>query len=194
MHGLIHSAIEAFVCHTHGEDQWRRAAVCAESPHQDLRAGQSADADRSNDILDDICACLKRERAEFLEDLGTFLVSHPDLGPVRRLLRFCGETYVDFLFSLEDLPERVRLAVTDLDLPRLELRERMTGFYILTCHPGMPGFGALMTGILRAMADEYGTLAMLDLRLHQDGSEVLSIAIVDSGHAQARNFDLGAAL
>ncbi len=58
-----------------------------------------------------------------LEDLGTYLVSHPNVQGLRRLLRFGGAGFIDFLHSLDELHDRARLAVPDLDLPQLELRD-----------------------------------------------------------------------
>ena len=81
------------------------------------------DDDMTVRVLDALCADLNRPRAEMLEDLGTYLVSHPKMEDLRRLLRFGGVTYVEFLHSLDDLSDRVRLAVSDLCLPTLELRE-----------------------------------------------------------------------
>ena len=136
---------------------------------------------------------LGRDRAGMLEDLGTYLVSHPRTEALRRLLRFGGVTYVDFLHSLDDLPDRARLAVADLQLPALELREHASGRFSLACGPGMPGFGSVMTGILRAMADDYGALATIEReRASADGAEVIAITLVETAFAAGRRFDLGA--
>jgi hypothetical protein len=124
--------------------------------------------------------------------MGTYLVSHPQTEALRRLLRFGGVTYVDFLHSLDDLPDRVRMAVSDLHLPALELREYRDGRFELTCHPGLPGYGCVMTGILRAMADDYGALATLDLDPTGDGGGIIAVTLVESAFAEGRQFDLGA--
>ena len=58
---------------------------------------------------------LGRPVAGMMEDLGTYLIMNPSFPAVRRLLRFSGVTFLDFLHSLDDLPDRVRLAVPDSD-------------------------------------------------------------------------------
>lgn len=145
-------------------------------------------------VLDLLGADLSRDRDDLLEDLGTYLVSHPELEGLRRLLRFAGTSYSEFLHSLDDLPDRTRLAVADLHLPRMELREHTPGQFSLTCYPGIPGFGHVIMGVLRAMADDYGALVMLQHEGQKDGVEVLSIALVDMRFAEGRQFDLGAGL
>ena len=192
MHGLINCAIQSFFCHTYSQARWQRVLRHVGQDVSGFEAMLLYDDSVTFDVLAGACAELGRDQAEVLEDIGTFIVSHPGLEAVRRLLRFAGVTYVDFLHSLDDLPDRVRLAVADLYLPVLELREHTAGLYSLTCGPGLPGFGSVMIGVLRAMADDYGALVMLDHRGHHDGCEVISIALVESAYSEGRGFDLGA--
>lgn len=150
------------------------------------------DAKLTAQVLDAMCAELGRPQREVLEDLGTYLVSNPNTEALRRLLRFGGVNYVDFLHSLDDLPDRARLAVSDLDLPPLELDEHAQNEFTLTCHPGLPGFEHVMIGVLRAMADDYGALAMLEHSGSRGKAEVISITLIESAFAEGRSFELGA--
>lgn len=192
MHGLINKAVQSFVVLTYGEDRWQNVVSQVGLERPDYEAMLTYDDEQSGEMLNAVCRELDRPFGEVMEDLGTFLVSHPNLESLRRLLRFGGVTYVDFLHSLNDLPDRVLLAVSDLRLPSLDLREHTSGLFSLTCSPGLPGFGGVMVGILRAMADDYGALVMLDHRGRRDGCEVVSIALVESAYAKGRQFDLGA--
>lgn len=191
MHGLINRAIQSFVCTTYGRPCWARATETAGLGFVEFEPMLIYDAELSVRLLDALCTDLKRSRADFLEDLGTYLVSHPNTEDLRRLLRFGGVSYVDFLHSLDDLPDRVRLAVSDLELPMLELREEAPTEYKLLCFPGLPGFSSVMTGVLRAMGDDYGALVMLADGGHQGEAEVIAITLVESAFAEGRQFDLG---
>lgn len=192
MHGLINKAVQSFFCNTYGEERWLKVVDAAELGFSDYEAMLIYDDAQSQKVLAAICAELGRPEGEVLEDLGTYLVSHPELEPLRRLLRFGGVNYVEFLHSMDDLHDRARLAVADLNLPRLELREHTSGLFSLTCLPGLPGFGSVMMGVLRAMADDYGALVMLDHRGRRDGCEVISVALIESAFAEGRSFELGA--
>ncbi|MDK3018088.1 heme NO-binding domain-containing protein [Pseudodonghicola flavimaris] len=191
MHGLINRAIQSFVCNTYGEDRWRNVTEAAGLGFSDFEAMLTYEDDLTDDVLNALCVELRRDRSEVLEDLGTYLVSHPAVEALRRLLRFGGETYVDFLYSLDELPGRARLAVNDLVLPAMELREIRPGQFSLTCEPGLPGFGWVMMGILRAMADDYGSLVMLEHAGARGGAEVIAILLVESAFAEGRAFELG---
>jgi hypothetical protein len=48
-------------------------------------------------------------------------VTDPGLEPLRRLLRFGGGTFEEFLVSLEELPDRARLAMPELEMPEITL-------------------------------------------------------------------------
>jgi len=143
-------------------------------------------------ILEAMGTELDRPLPEVLEDLGTYLVSNPNTEALRRLLRFGGVNYVEFLHSLDDLPDRARLAVSDLYLPALELEEHAQNEFTLTCHPGLPGFESVMIGVLRAMADDYGALAMLEHSGSKGENKVISITLIETAFAEGRSFELGA--
>ena len=125
-----------------------------------------------------------------LEDLGTYLVSHPSVEALRRLLRFGGLDFVDFLHSLEDLPGRARLAVRDLALPRMELDVLGERRFELRCIDAPEGFGHVLVGLMRAMADDYGALAVLEHLGRKGRVERIGIDVTMSGFSPGRAFNL----
>lgn len=192
MHGLINRALQSFVCNTYGTARWQRAMEQAGLDFCEFEAMLSYDDDIGQRVLDALCADLGRPVEDLLEDLGTYLVSNPRTESLRRLLRFGGVGYADFLHSLDDLPGRARMAVSDLRLPVLELREVSGNRYSLICAPGLPGFGCALVGVLRAMADDYGALVTLDRRAGDDGADMIDISVIETSFAAGRSFELGA--
>jgi len=194
MHGLINKAIQAFVCSTYGVSRWRDITDSAELGFSEFEAMLIYTDEQSQRLLTAMEQVLERPLPEMLEDMGTFLVANPQVESLRRLLRFGGVNYVEFLHSLDDLPDRVRLAVSDLRLPALELIETAPGQFQLLCQSGMPGYASVMMGVLRAMADDYGDLVILEHSGTQEGAEVISVTLVETDFAEGRTFDLGAHL
>jgi hypothetical protein len=143
-------------------------------------------------ILDAAALELDRPRSEVMEDIGTYLVSNPNVESLRRLLRFGGVDFVDFLHSLDDLPDRARLAVPDLELPTIELRDHTKTQFSLHCEAKPDGFGHALIGILRGMADDYGALVLLDHQGGSQGQETIAITLVEAAFTPGRQFDLGA--
>ncbi len=192
MHGLINRAIQCFLRDSFGAEAWQRIAAAAEVPAEGFEPMMQYDDAVTHRLLDAAAAQLHRTRESLLEDLGTYLVSHPDRESLRRLLRFGGVDFVEFLHSIDDLPGRVRLAVPDLDLPQILVEERAEGRFTLSLHTPQPGFGQVLAGILRAMADDYGALVFLEHAGTCDGAELIEIDLFDQSFAAGRRFDLAA--
>lgn len=192
MHGLINRSIECFLRDTYGPAAWAAVAEGAGLGFAGFEPMLTYDDALTDAVLAAAAVRLGRPREAVLEDLGTYLVSHPNLEALRRLLRFGGVTFIDFLHSLEELEGRGRLAVPDLDLPHLELDDQLPDRYQLICRSRHPGFGHVMVGVLRAMADDYGALVMLDHTAALGDVEVIAIELLDQCFAEGRRFDLTA--
>ncbi len=194
MHGLVNRSVQSFISDNHGTDVWTGICRDAGIGFDQFEPMLTYESEIIESVLGAACARLKRNRAGLLEDIGTYLVTRPDLDAVRRLLRFGGETFGEFLHSLDDLRDRATLALPGLDFPELELREHTHGNYTLIYRWEQRGFGALALGILRAMADDYGALVFLDHTPGRDDTgdvDQVSIRLLDSDFAQAREFTLG---
>ena len=192
MHGLINRSIQLFVTETYGQNIWQAVTRAAGLDFTEFEGMMRYEETFTPRLLDGIAEVLSRPRAELMEDLGTFVVSNSGFEAVRRLLRFGGIDFVDFLHSLDDLDDRVRLAITDLDLPKVELHQHGEGHYRLLCPAPIEGYGNVMMGVLRAMADDYGALALLEHEGCTENGEVVSIRLVEADFAEGRRFDLGA--
>ena len=190
MHGLINRSIQCFLRDTYGSAVWDAVAREAQLGFSGFEAMLTYDSGLTERVITAACTVLGRSRESILEDLGTYLVSHRNVEAVRRLLRFGGVTFADFLNSLEDLPERGRLAVPDLDIPDLVLIEGADGTALLKARATMSGVGHVAVGLLRAMADDYGALVVLDHLGAHDGWETVSIRILDRAWTAGRRFEL----
>lgn len=182
MHGLFNRAVQCFLAGTYGEALW--ASVAAE-------AGIDAEGFETLMVYEDAVTArmvaaaarqLERPAEAILEDVGAYLASRE---PLRRLLRFGGGDYGEFLQSLDELPERAHLAVPDLSLPPLRLRPSGVWRFMLSCGTD-PILTPVIAGVLRAMADDYGVLAVIEVA----AEEGVAIELLDMRHAQGRAFAL----
>lgn len=192
MHGLVNRAIQCFVRDTYGNEVWLDVARAIDLEGATFEAMLFYDDAVTDQVLNRIVRHLSKPRDEVLEDIGTYLVSHPKVEALRRLLRFGGVDFMDFLHSLDDLPDRARMAVSDLELPQLELTASDASRMHLSVRSSHDGFGHVMLGVLRTMADDYGALVFLDLRHQGPGEDVIDIALVEAAFAEGRSFTLSA--
>ncbi|WP_138468920.1 heme NO-binding domain-containing protein [Poseidonocella sp. HB161398] len=192
MHGLINKSIQCFLRDTYGAGLWARVAQRADLDPAGFEAMLLYDDALAGQVLEVAAELLAKPRDCLLEDLGTYLVSHPNLEPVRRLLRFGGARFADFLHSLDELPDRARLAVPELDLPRLELVQIDEATFRLDCERRLPGFEHVLVGLMRTMADDYGALVIMECLPPDEALAHVSIRLIDNGFASGRSFELAA--
>ncbi|MEM8591821.1 MAG: heme NO-binding domain-containing protein [Pseudomonadota bacterium] len=190
MHGLINRALQCFLRDTYGPDFWADIMQAADLGYTTFEPMLMYEEEDTLSVLRLAADKLGKARDDLLEDLGTYLVSHQNTQALRRLLRFAGADFLEFLHSLDDLPGRARLAVPDLLLPALELRDEDETTFTLICANDYPGFGHVMMGVLRAMADDYGALAFLELDESAKSHGALRIVLLDHEFAEGRSFEL----
>lgn len=193
MQGLFNRALENFLKQRHGPALWQRVVQRADLPFDSFEPLLRYDPALTNVLIGAACGELGQTRETMLEDMGTALVSHHDRDGLRRLLRFGGICFRDFLHSLEELPDWARMALPDLQLPDLFLEDRSGGHFTLRAAPLFPGAGFVLIGLLRAMADDYGVLVLLEMAAPVAGDDVISILVLDESHAEGRRFELAIA-
>ncbi len=192
MHGLVNRAIQCFVRDTYGAATWEDLARQGDLPLAGFEAMFLYDDALTDRMLAAVVAVLGRPRDTVLEDLGTYLVSHPNVEPLRRLLRFGGETFQEFVESLDDLPRRAALALPELELPALEVVPDGDGDTDMRvcCRWGREGFGHVLVGMLRTLADDYGALVLLEHEGRSGDAEWIRITVTSGTFSKGRPFQL----
>ena len=189
MHGLIIRSIHCFFRDSHGPDLWHVVAKDTRFASADIDVLRSYPDANAEQLMAAASRELGQPMPDLLEDLGVYLASHESCSNVRRLLRFGGDSFFEFLYSLPELRERARFAVENLELPRLELRQHYAGSYSLSVVDGLPGWGHVIAGVLRAMADDYGALVMLENVGKSGQAETISIRLLEVNYSSANAFN-----
>lgn len=162
MHGMINRGLQSFVHDYYGARKWEETCVAADLPFYSFETLVQYDDDITTRLLKTLSVVLDRSQADILEDFGTYVVTDERLSGIRRLLRFSGETYVDFLMSLEDFSARLMVAMPFLEVPKLSLEPRSDNIYAVHYEYSLPDYGPVILGLLRAMADDYGALVTIE--------------------------------
>lgn len=187
MHGLINKSIQSFLRDNYGQALWVRVSQQIGVDPEGFEAMLHYDDALTEDLLGAATRVLDRPRGVLLEDIGAYLASIEEL---RRLLRFGGGDYWEFLFSLDELQGRSLMALPDLDFPELALEVEGGGQFRLFVFGPMPGWGAVMTGLLRAMADDYGALVLIEQDGGGESYERVSVTLLEAAFNEGRGFDL----
>jgi Haem-NO-binding len=184
MHGLVNRSFQNFLRDTYGAALWERVAHGADLPPQGFEALLTYDDRLTEAMIGEASQRLAKPRDALLEDFGIYLAGREGL---RRLLRFGGADFVDFLYSLEELPGRAKLAVPDLILAEVMLTHAPPGRFMIAFGAGHSCFVHVMCGILQAMADDFGVLALIDAT---GSGDALQIDLIEASYAVPRDFVL----
>lgn len=182
MLGLVNRSIEVFLRTTYGEKTWHDIAARADVDARGFNSLRNYPDDITTKLLR--CAALKlgKSTLDILEDTGGWMVQ---LEPVRRLLRFSGSEFSEFIFALEELPGRARMALPDLNFPPLVLTKKEDDLYLIHGPDWPHGLQWIIAGALRGMADDYGVLALIEAK-----TSGIEIRVLMQEFALARPFEL----
>lgn len=190
MHGLINKSIENFTKDIYGQAQWTCVAQGVGAPGLSFEALLHYPDGQTFDLMTEMAKSLGKSHQDVHEDLGNYLVSHANTERIRRLLRFCGANFQDFLLSLDSLQERAKLALEDLELPQIEVETIGSDRFWVLVQPIWTGFSDVLVGMIRAMADDYGALVFIQRELSQDYWDRIEIILIDHQFSDGKNFDL----
>lgn len=186
MDALLLRSLQNYVLGTFGPVQWHEICASADQPSQTYEPMLRYDPGTADRVAGIASRVLGRPVESVWEDVGTHLVTNADREGIRRLLRFGGVSFGDFLHSLEELPARAKLALPNLDPPEVVLDEVGPERFELRCRSHIRGVQRVLIGVVTAMADDYGALCLIDT----GAEECIAIAVLDSRHATAKAFEL----
>jgi hypothetical protein len=159
---MINRGLQCYIRDIHGVDIWEETCEQAKLTYYNFEYMLTYDDATTEDLLSSFGALVGRKRDEILEDFGVYIVSEDALSTVRRLLKFGGTNYVEFLQSLDFVYDRVKLAVPDLDIPMMELVAHGPCRFTLYARFQKRGYGVALLGLLRALADDYNALISIE--------------------------------
>lgn len=182
MHSMINRALEGFLRGTYGDALWMDVLRIAQVEQLGFLTRNSPNRRATRRVLNAASHELNKPVDELLEDMGAWLVR---LEPIRRLLRFSGRDYGEFVLALDELPGRARMILPEIPLRDLFVKQSAPGEYTIGADDLPVGWIWAIAGALRGMADDYGTLALIAV----SGNRIsLSIALEE--HAMCRPFQL----
>lgn len=182
MIGLINKSIEGFLRQNYGDAVWVEIAMSANVDQHGFLDLSSSDGRITRKILMASARRLGKLPSEVIEDLGAWLVR---LEPVRRLLRFSGNSFHEFVTALDELPGRTRLVLPAMSVPSLSVKILDANTYLIG-HDEIPsGWVWGVSGVLRGMADDYGALVIINVC-----GNWVTLTVASSQHSRGRPFTL----
>lgn len=180
MHGLVNRAIEEFTRSTYGDGMWAGAAAAAGvDPRGFVVMRVNGDA-TTRTLIAELARRLSRSEGDLAEDIGAWVARIPT---IRRLLRFAAPDFAGFMTVLPEMGDRITMVVRGFELPRIRVRAAAHGWCVAIEGDGV--WPHVLSGILHAMADDYGVLAVISVR-----PEGLSVSVPLTDFSEGRPFSL----
>jgi hypothetical protein len=186
MDALLLRSLQSYVLDTFGKARWQEICQSAGQSAMKFEPMLRYQPGLSDHVGEVAARVLGRPVEVVWEDVGTHLVANPDREGLRRLLRFGGLHFIDFLYSLEELPGRARLALPDIDAPEVTLLQLGPDRFELHCKSALRAPHRVLKGLVTAMADDYGALCLIEA----EDAHCTTITVLDSRHSHPRAFHL----
>ncbi|MEM1273371.1 MAG: heme NO-binding domain-containing protein [Pseudomonadota bacterium] len=192
MHGLVNRAFQGFLVDTYGTGVWGSIRRDAGLEFEDFEAMMRYNPALTERVIFAASRRLDKPPAAFMEDVGTWVATNPKQPGIRRLLRFGGTDFREFLFSIDELPGRAKMAIPYLEVPDLTLNHNSAHNRIeLNLIWPKVNLSAVVLGTLRAIADDYGALVLMEAQETGPLSSLIEVELLDNCFAEGNSFSLG---
>ncbi len=182
MNGLINRSFELFVRESYGERVWERLARQARVDSRGFLLLQNSPDSVTLLLLAEASKILRKPADELVEDLGGWLTRRE---PIRRLLRFSGRDFPEFIEAVSEFPDRALMLISNLEIPRIKVTTHSRSLYQVEIDSDTGILTMMLAGVLRGMADDYGALAVIQIE-----GTALRVDIALSEYSATRPFAL----
>ncbi|PXW96521.1 heme-NO-binding protein [Sphaerotilus hippei] len=165
MYGFVNRGLEQMVTARGGREAWRRVCRRAHLGSEGFVSLQVYPDTLTLRLIDAVSEELEISGERVQESFGAYWVTHTAPQGYGELLQPAGRSLCEFLEQLSQVHRRVRASVPELELPLMEV-ERLApaGHCRLRCSSSADGFTALVTGMLRGLAQVLGDPVDIELQ------------------------------
>ena len=181
MYGMVNDAVRTFIEKHHGEAAWDQICDEAGITTREFEQLLTYDDDITYRLVGAISKHLGADAAQVLEVFGQYWPEYAKGTAVGNLIKFGGECFVDTLQSLDEMHQRVKIAMPDLRPPSFELETIAEGSYRLHYFSEREGLAPMVVGLLHGLAVQH----QITIKVEQvakkdapDGHDVFDIRVL----------------
>jgi len=168
MYGLVNQAVREMVITHYGEAKWE--AIRERAGSDDVFVAMDQYPDQVTlDLVAGACEELGARPEQVLEAFGEYWVGFTGRA-YGALFDGAGESFVDFVKSLNDLHTRVGQMMPDLTPPSFVVTDQQPGSFVLRYYSSRAGLHPMLHGLLRGLGSRFGCeVESTRLRGREDG-------------------------
>lgn len=155
MYGLINQAVKDLVIENFGEEKW--IAICQEAGLKNTKfADLDAYADSlTYDLVGAASKVLKLSAEDILVAFGRNWNKFTDKKGYGELMSMFGHDFFSSIENLNQLHDRMGLAMPNLKPPKFEAKKVSESEYLLKYFSERPGLSPMLFGLLESLAERY---------------------------------------
>lgn len=166
MYGLVNQAVKDFIVTNQGAEVWRSVAKEAGLDESDFTVMQAYPDQVTYDLVAAAHKVLGLDVETVLEVFGEYWPDYAKRTAYARLMNFAGQSFEDFLKSLDQMHARIQMSLPELDPPSFEVAESADGDLQLHYYSRREGLAPMVKGLLRGLAKQFD----LTISVEQVGS------------------------
>lgn len=156
MYGMVNHGIETFVTETFGAEEWDAICCDAGLPATGFEEMLTYPDDVTYSLVAAICRRHGMAAAEALRTFGDYWVDYSRQTTVGKLMRFGGDGLIERLESLDEMHDRIKLAMPHLRPPRFEFEFGENGVHRLHYASEREGLEPMVMGLVEGLGRETG--------------------------------------
>ena len=155
MYGMVNDAVRTFIVKHHGEDAWAKICDDADVTTREFEQLLTYDDDITYRLVGAISKHLGADASAVLEVFGQYWPEYAKGTAVGNMIKFGGESFIDTLESLDEMHQRVKIAMPDLRPPSFELEAVDEQNYRLHYFSEREGLAPMVVGLLHGLAVQH---------------------------------------
>lgn len=156
MYGMVNEGIRSFIEKNHGPETWTAICKKAGLERAEFERMSSYDDSVTYDLVGAICEHTELQAEEVLKVFGEYWIEFVSDSNFGNLLRLAGNTFVERVNGLDDMHERILLAMPHLKPPSFELEQVGENSYHLFYYSDRAGLVPMVVGLLYGLAAKSG--------------------------------------
>ena len=182
MYGMVNEGIHTFIKGNYGDSTWLAICNKAGLDRSEFERMASYDDAVTYSLVGAIVEHTGLSQDDVLKVFGNYWIEFVNQSNFGNLLRLSGDNFLDRVNGLDDMHDRILLAMPHLKPPSFELEHISDDIYHLHYYSDRDGLGAMVMGLLYGLAadtDEKIEVKHLPASPETSDHEVFEIKMLD---------------
>ncbi len=162
MYGMVNDAVRTFIVQNHGEAAWATICDDANVTTREFEQLLTYDDDVTYRLVGAISKHLGADASQVLEVFGQYWPEYAKGTAVGNMIKFGGDSFIDTLESLDEMHQRVKIAMPDLRPPSFELEPVDDENYRLHYFSEREGLAPMVVGLLHGLAAQHEVVVQVE--------------------------------